>query len=199
MPTLLGYKVFRNTLVQSNSLLVNVYSVVTEGRSKKICVGSFSLRKESWYGLIVLHRRIGLLHSILIYRIIKQKIERDSSVTLTRGSLAGSLPSGLSFDSDSSIGHVKARSSSRRAAELKAAGQERATHFRVARIGPGWVLGSMEGASGHQNTGNHVAGTCDAAVSVCFRLSCCHDSAHMSVCSTNSESLPTSPLAFLEA
>lgn len=48
----------------------------------------------------------------------------------------------------------------RRAQQIKASGSEKmAHHFRVARIGPGWVLGSLEGASGLQNTGYHVAGT----------------------------------------
>jgi hypothetical protein len=91
------------------------------------------------------------------------KIERDSSVTLTRGNIADIPLDGFtsSFDSDSSVGQMKARSASlrRRAAQMKAAGQERTTHFRVARVGPGWILGSMEGLSGNQNSGHHVAGT----------------------------------------
>jgi hypothetical protein len=102
------------------------------------------------------------------------KIERDSSVTLTRGSVHDISLDGFtsSFDSDSSVGQMKARSASlrRRAAQMKGPGQERTTHFRVARVGPGWILGSMEGLSGNQNSGYHVAGTSFHAAH--FALAC---------------------------
>jgi MFS superfamily sulfate permease-like transporter/CRP-like cAMP-binding protein len=89
------------------------------------------------------------------------KIERDSSVTLTRGSLTQNTlePTRSSFDSEGSIGQMHARSKTmaRRVETIKSAGHVNTTHFRLARIGPGWVLGSIEGASGNQNTGRHVA------------------------------------------
>lgn len=92
-----------------------------------------------------------------------KKIERDSSVTLTRGSLTQNTLelTRSSFDSEGSIGQMHARSKTmaRRVETIKSAGHVNTTHFRLARIGPGWVLGSIEGASGNQNTGRHVAGT----------------------------------------
>jgi len=119
-----------------------------------------------------------ILHSLFLP---KQKIERDSSVTLTRGSIAPSSAAeftGYSFDSDTSLGHQNARSKAmgRRAARIKAAGQERTTHFRVARIGPGWILGSTEGVSGNRNTGYHVAGT---FALLCGFAACCYRSASL--------------------
>ena len=95
--------------------------------------------------------------------VATKKIERDSSLTLTRGTVRQDTlePTGSSFDSEASIGQRNARSKSaaRRVATIKSPGHVSTTHFRVARIGPGWVLGSIEGASGNQNTGRHVAGT----------------------------------------
>jgi hypothetical protein len=96
--------------------------------------------------------------------VATKKIERDSSVTLTRGSLTQNTLelTRSSFDSEGSIGQMNARSKTmaRRVEKtIKSAGHVNTTHFRLARIGPGWVLGSIEGASGNQNTGRHVVGT----------------------------------------
>jgi CRP-like cAMP-binding protein len=85
------------------------------------------------------------------------KIERDATETLTRGrnTLTRNRGSGT-------IGHLHARSGTvgKQRAAIKASSREATTQtFRLARIGPGWVCGAIEGASGLKNTGVHVAVT----------------------------------------
>jgi len=63
-----------------------------------------------------------------------------------------------------SLNQLKARSSTigRELAKIKARRSEpRTQSFRVARIGPGWVLGSIEALSGHASVGSNIAGEFD--------------------------------------
>ena len=85
------------------------------------------------------------------------KIERDATETLTRGrsTLTRSR-------SSSTLGNLHARSGTlgRQRAAMKAASRDNMTQtFRLARIGPGWVCGAIEGASGLKHAGVHVAVT----------------------------------------
>ena len=83
------------------------------------------------------------------------KVEKDPSQSLTRNS--------RSFGTLHSIGSMKARSPSK--AQLhhhikKKKSRPRHTHtFRLARIGPGWVVGSIEAFTGLKNPGVHIAVT----------------------------------------
>jgi hypothetical protein len=77
----------------------------------------------------------------------------DSSVTLTRGSAHGS------FEGCSSLKQKKFRDVSISRLSSVLGGEKASHHFRIARIGPGWVVGTVEGVSGIHNPGYHVAGT----------------------------------------
>lgn len=60
-----------------------------------------------------------------------------------------------------SLNQLKARTGSigREMARLKAGGDDKTNQsFRLARIGPGWVLGSIEAVSGLQHPGSLIAG-----------------------------------------
>jgi hypothetical protein len=61
-----------------------------------------------------------------------------------------------------SLSQLKARTGSigREMARLKAGGGNGTTNqsFRLARVGPGWVLGSIEAVSGVQHPGSLIAG-----------------------------------------
>ena len=86
------------------------------------------------------------------------KIERDASETLTRGRSTLTRSRG----SSGTLGNLHARSGTlgRQRAALKATSRDNMTQtFRLARIGPGWVCGAIEGASGLRNAGVHVAVT----------------------------------------
>lgn len=87
------------------------------------------------------------------------KIERDANETLTRGRSSSTLSRNRSFGT---LGHLHARSGTlgRQRAAMKATSREPMTQtFRLARIGPGWVCGAIEGASGLKHAGVHVAVT----------------------------------------
>ena len=86
------------------------------------------------------------------------KIERDATETLTRGTSTLTRSRG----SSGTLGNLHARSGTvgRQRAAIKAASRDNMTQtFRLARIGPGWVCGAIEGASGLKNAGVHVAVT----------------------------------------
>jgi hypothetical protein len=72
-----------------------------------------------------------------------------------------------------SLGQLKARSGSigREMARLKAGGGNDTTNqsFRLARVGPGWVLGSIEAVSGMQHPGSLIAGMTFLFCSSSFR------------------------------
>jgi hypothetical protein len=60
-----------------------------------------------------------------------------------------------------SLGQLDARAGSigKEIAKLKEGTHDtRQQMFRLARVGPGWVLGSIEAVSGMQHPGSHVAG-----------------------------------------
>ena len=83
------------------------------------------------------------------------KIERDASETLTRG--RSTLNRSRNFGT---LGNLHARSGTvgRQRAAMRANAREPMTQtFRLARIGPGWVCGAIEGASGLRHAGVHVA------------------------------------------
>jgi len=88
---------------------------------------------------------------------LQKKIERDTSMaTHTR-----SLRKGVINDGGTVTGlKIRTGSIGREYARLKAA--DSASHkqsFRLARIGPGWVVGAVEAVSGLENTGLHLAVT----------------------------------------
>lgn len=99
------------------------------------------------------------------------KVERDPTYTMTRGSKASlrrKMPPGFACQrvagKGGSISQLNARAATiaTEAALLKSTTGYRArtSHtFRLARIGPGWVVGAIEGASGLKNPGMHVAVT----------------------------------------
>lgn len=85
------------------------------------------------------------------------KIERDANETLTRG--RSTLTRSRSFGT---LGNLHARSGTvgRQRAAMKATSRDNMTQtFRLARIGPGWICGAIEGASGLKHAGVHVAVT----------------------------------------
>jgi CRP-like cAMP-binding protein len=77
-------------------------------------------------------------------------------MTRTRSGSSGT------YNNFDSIGHLKARSGTvaRKVAMLKDQKQYRIQTFRLARIGPGWVIGSHEALSGIQSQGVTVAVDC---------------------------------------
>lgn len=81
------------------------------------------------------------------------KISRDAtlSLTLNRTRSYGHLGS-QGAGGNGTFGHQHARlgSFARKAAEMKDHGMD---HFRLARIGPGWVIGTVENASGSRPPG----------------------------------------------
>jgi len=99
------------------------------------------------------------------------KVERDPSYTMTRGSKASLRRKiGPGFASQRVLGegrsisqlNARAPTIGREAALLKSTTGYRArtSHtFRLARIGPGWVVGAIEGASGLKNPGMYIAVT----------------------------------------
>jgi hypothetical protein len=92
-------------------------------------------------------------------------IERNLAYRTMRSSLQ------THDDVYSSIGHLNARGSTvgREDAMMKEVrkserGLRPVQNFRLARVGQGWVVGSIEGCSGMRNTGMHFAGkrlSCD--------------------------------------
>lgn len=98
------------------------------------------------------------------------KVERDPSYTMTRGSNAslrrkvGPGFANQRLFNEGSIGHLRARTATigRKGALLKATAghRTRTSHnLRLARIGPGWVVGAIEGLTGLKNPGTHSAVT----------------------------------------
>lgn len=89
-----------------------------------------------------------------------QKIERPSDATLSR---VGS--SSTFYGNAGSLNQLKARSGTigRQLAKMKdTIADSSVRNIRVARIGPGWVLGNTEALTGTANPGSAVAGT------ICF-------------------------------
>jgi hypothetical protein len=89
-----------------------------------------------------------------------QKIERNSNFTLSR--VGNNEVNRRMSMNNGSLNQLKARTGSigREMARLKAGGGNDTTNqsFRLARVGPGWVLGSIEAVSGMQHPGSLVAG-----------------------------------------
>ena len=88
------------------------------------------------------------------------KIERNFAYRTTRSRLSQPHE-----DSCASIGHLHARGSTvgRQDAMMKEVrkserGLQPVQNFRLARIGKGWIVGSIEGCSGMRNMGMHFAG-----------------------------------------
>ena len=87
------------------------------------------------------------------------KVERNADETLTRKG-NGDTFSRTATNSWGSLNHLKATDVTRAIAEMKATGNrswERRS-FRVARVGPGWVLGQSEALSEVANPGVSIAG-----------------------------------------
>lgn len=96
--------------------------------------------------------------------MLLQKIERDSGRTANTRSLRGSPSirrSNLIADGGS-ISGLKVRSGTigREYASLKAShSAPQQQSFRLARVGAGWVVGTVEAVSGMENPGLHLAVT----------------------------------------
>jgi hypothetical protein len=91
---------------------------------------------------------------------IPQKIERNSNFTLSR--VGNNEVNRRMSMNHGSLNQLKARTGSigKEMARLKAGGGNDTTNqsFRLARVGPGWVLGSIEAVSGMQHPGSLIAG-----------------------------------------
>lgn len=108
--------------------------------------------------------------SCLIFDRGAQKIERDSTVTLSRG--ARHPLDVRNHMQNRSIDNIKARfgTMARLASQVKVGGNRSAflatdNRIRLARIGPGWVVGATEGAtdgtsSSSSSSNSQVAGRC---------------------------------------
>lgn len=85
------------------------------------------------------------------------KIERDTSETLTRGN-TNSLKRRISRN-DLTRMNARTGSIGRQVAALKAGAHDEMAcqNMRLARIGPGWVVGAIEGATGLKNPGCYIA------------------------------------------
>jgi CRP-like cAMP-binding protein len=105
------------------------------------------------------------------FRFSLQRVERDSSYSVSRGSGA-SLRRRAKHEFDhprlgnnGSVGHLNARSRSvaKMDAILKGTSarnmRQEKSKFRLARIGPGFVVGVNEASTGLQNIGIHIAVT----------------------------------------
>jgi CRP-like cAMP-binding protein len=91
------------------------------------------------------------------------KIERDSNISLARNSRkAGTLKSFDVWKTNQSLSNLRARGGTigKQAALLKASsthGLGVASFVRLARVGPGWIAGTLEQADVSQLTTYHVA------------------------------------------
>lgn len=85
------------------------------------------------------------------------KVERDTEATLTRGSSHrhGSTRSTGAASYNDSLKRIEATSLMQYSSLLNA--ERSCQTFRLARIGPGWVAGTLEYVSGMRHTGDHVA------------------------------------------
>ena len=88
------------------------------------------------------------------------KVERNADETMTRKG-NGDTFSRTATNSWGSLNHLKATEVTRAIAEMKAKGNKAWDRhsFRVARVGPGWVLGQSEALSEVANPGVSIAGT----------------------------------------
>ena len=91
-------------------------------------------------------------------RSFVQKIERDAGQTLTRGSV-GSLDMTSRLGAGTSIGKVDSVTQLSALIEAQTAAEKETQSFRVARIGPGWVAGTLEAVSGLRRQGEYIAVT----------------------------------------
>ena len=87
------------------------------------------------------------------------KVERNADETMTRKG-NGDTFSRAATNSWGSLNHLKATDVTRAIAEMKAKGNKSwdRQSFRVARVGPGWVLGQTEALSDVANPGVCIAG-----------------------------------------
>ena len=108
-----------------------------------------------------------LVHSLTL---LLQRIERDTSVTMTRGC---NNPHDLrAHCSQVSLNGMRARLGTIGKFSALVRGSRRdamATEgrIRLARIGPGWVVGATEGV-GAEQTGTHIAGKLMVLVALPF-------------------------------
>ena len=88
-----------------------------------------------------------------------KKLERDTGATATRGSLRSMNALGASdLKEGGSLTKMQAKSLLHPNSTHQANQGDRAT-FRLARIGPGWVVGTVEAVTGMQREGDTVAVT----------------------------------------
>jgi CRP-like cAMP-binding protein len=91
------------------------------------------------------------------------KIERDSSMSMTRGAAQTGGGSSLMFNPNRSLGSMQARTGTigKESALLKAGARQRnvESFIRLARVGPGWVVGLLEGVGASQYPSHQVAVT----------------------------------------
>jgi len=87
------------------------------------------------------------------------KIVQDTSATLTRGTTKTNTSKASNqtlIPATDSLSKIQAMEYSN---ILEASRNEEARTFRLARIGPGWIAGTLEAVSGRQRPGFHVAVT----------------------------------------
>ena len=103
-----------------------------------------------------------------IYSPTKQRVERDPSYTMSRSSHSMNNLSKYSssgwMSNGNSIGHYNARTHTigKQTSYLKSqiSNRSRQSHtFRLARIGPGWIIGAIESCAGLRNPGIYTAVT----------------------------------------
>lgn len=91
--------------------------------------------------------------------ISSQKIEHDAASTLTRGSMRSNSSLRVSQPSISNTDSLSRIQAMEYSNILEASRKENSQTFRLARIGPGWIAGTLEAVSGRQRPGDHVAVT----------------------------------------
>jgi hypothetical protein len=86
------------------------------------------------------------------------RVEKRMSDTLSGSSLRVTAPVQRHVtEAQASIGHLNAREETARVKQVRMADHV-VQSIRLARIGAGWVVGTIEGCSGMRNPGIHVAG-----------------------------------------
>mmetsp|Transcript_16685 Transcript_16685/g.37390 ORF Transcript_16685/g.37390 Transcript_16685/m.37390 type:complete len:237 (-) Transcript_16685:33-743(-) len=120
-----------------------------------------SLEKETTPIELKPGQRLGISTGLFFIESGLLKCEADSSASLTRGAqLTGGLFAAPHMRADNSIGKVNARSATvgKGAQVLKShPGLMSQTTFRIARVGPGWLIGSIAEMTGSPDLGIYTA------------------------------------------
>ena len=85
------------------------------------------------------------------------KVERDADASLTRNTNGDTFSRTMTQQSWGSLNHLKCTDVARAIADMKKNGYWEQKSFRVARVGPGWIIGTLEAISNTVNPGVNVA------------------------------------------